>query len=174
MEDAVYDSQALRQFSRIDLAHEPVPDATTLLKFRHLPKKYQLPKQIFEELRTRLGKQGVFMKEENIVDATIIEASGSTKNKRHERDPQMHQPKKGNEWHFGMKAYIGADAASGPVHTQVTTPANGRTISLRRTRTEARWQRSCDRHLFSQFEAIKTILSRLWVTISALVFAKNQ
>lgn len=124
MEDAVYDSQALRQFSRIDLAHESVPDATTLLKFRHLLEKYQLPRQMFEELRTRLGKQGVFMKEGTIVDATIIEAFGSTKNERHERDPQMHQTKKGNEWHFGMKAHIGVDAASGLVHTLVTTSAN--------------------------------------------------
>jgi len=124
MEDAVYDSQALRQFSRIDLAHESVPDATTLLKFRHLLEKHKLPKQMFEELRTRLGKQGVFMREGTIVDATIIEASGSTKNERRERDPQMHQTKKGNEWHFGMKAHIGVDAASGLVHTLVTTSAN--------------------------------------------------
>jgi IS5 family transposase len=124
MEDAVYDSQALRQFSRIDLAHESVPDATTLLKFRHLLEKHQLPKRMFEELRARLGQQGILMKEGTIVDATIIEASGSTKNERRERDPQMHQTKKGNDWHFGMKAHIGVDAASGLVHTLVTTPAN--------------------------------------------------
>lgn len=121
MEDAVDDSQSLRQFSRIDLSHESVPDATTLLKFRNLLEKHQLPKHMFEELRQHLGEQGVFMKEGTIVDATIIEAPNSTKNERRERDPQMHQTKKGNEWHFGMKAHIGVDAASGVVHTLVTT-----------------------------------------------------
>jgi IS5 family transposase len=124
LEDAVYDSQALRQFSRIDLAHESVPDATTLLKFRHLLEKHTLTKQLFEQLRSRLSQSGILMKEGTIVDATLIEASGSTKNARHERDPQMHQTKKGNDWHFGMKAHIGVDAASGLVHTIVTTAAN--------------------------------------------------
>lgn len=124
MEDAVYDSQALRRFSRIDLGHEAVPDATTLLKFRHLLEKHHLPKRMFEELRTLLSQQGILMKEGSIVDATIIEAASSTKNKSRERDPQMHQTKKGNEWHFGMKAHIGVDAASGLVHTMVTTPAH--------------------------------------------------
>lgn len=124
MEDAVYDSQALRKFSRIDLAQESVPDATTLLRFRHLLQQHQLPKQTFEELRSRLGEKGTFLKEGTIVDATIIEASGSTKNERHARDPEMHQTKKGKAWHFGMKAHIGVDAASGLVHTLVTTPAN--------------------------------------------------
>ena len=94
LEDAVYDSQALRQFSRIDLAHESVPDATTLLKFRHLLEKHQLPKQMFEELHARLSQQDLLMKEGSIVDATIVEASGATKKEHHERDPLMHQTKK--------------------------------------------------------------------------------
>ena len=123
MEDAVYDSQALRRFSRIDLSHESVPDATTLLKFRHLLEKYQLGKQFFEVLRKQLKAQGILLKEGTIVDATILEAPTSTKNENHERDPEMHQVKKGNEWHFGMKAHIGVDAASGLVHTLVTTSA---------------------------------------------------
>ena len=99
LEDAVYDSQALRQFSRVDLAHEPVPDATTLLKFRHLLDKHQLPKQMFEELRARLRQQGIVVKEGTLVEANIIEASGSTstKNERHARDPQLHLFRKGNE-----------------------------------------------------------------------------
>ncbi len=124
MEDAVYDSQSLRKFSRIDLAHESVPDATTLLKFRHLLEAHKLPKKMFEELNLRLKQQGSLMCEGTIIDATIIKAPSSTKNERHERDPEMHQTKKGNEWHFGMKAHIGVDAASGLVHTLVTTPAH--------------------------------------------------
>lgn len=119
MEDAVYDSQSLRKFSRIDLAHESVPDATTLLKFRHLLEAHQLPKKMFEELNLRLKRQGSLM-----CEGTIIKAPSSTKNERRERDPEMHQTKKGNEWHFGMKAHIGVDAASGLVHTLVTTPAH--------------------------------------------------
>ena len=124
MEDAVYDSQSLRKFSRIDLAHESVPDATTLLKFRHLLEAHQLPKKMFEELNLRLKRQGILMCEGTIVDATIIKAPSSTKNERRERDPEMHQTKKGNEWHFGMKAHIGVDAASGLVHTLMTTAAH--------------------------------------------------
>ena len=124
MEDAVYDSQSLRKFSRIDLTHESVPDATTMLKFRHLLESNQLPEKMFAELNLRLHRQGILMCEGTIVDATIIKAPSSTKNERRERDPEMHQAKKGNEWHFGMKAHIGVDAASGLVHTLVTTPAH--------------------------------------------------
>ena len=124
MEDAVYDSQSLRKFSRIDLMHESVPDATTMLKFRHLLESNQLPEKMFAELNLRLHRQGILMCEGTIVDATIIKAPSSTKNERRERDPEMHQAKKGNEWHFGMKAHIGVDAASGLVHTLVTTPAH--------------------------------------------------
>ena len=124
MEDAVYDSQALRKFSRIDLTNESVPDATTMLKFRHLLEAHQLPKKMFDELNLRLHRQGILMCEGTIVDATIIKAPSSTKNQRRERDPEMHQTKKGNEWHFGMKAHIGVDAASGLVHTFVTTAAH--------------------------------------------------
>lgn len=124
LEDAVYDSQALRQFSRIDLSHESVPDATTLLKFRHLLEKHHLTRKLFDELKRCLQQQGILMKEGTLVDATIIEAPSSTKNARHERDSEMHQTKKGNQWHFGMKAHIGVDAASGLTHTVVTTPAH--------------------------------------------------
>ena len=124
MEDAVYDSQSLRKFSRIDLTNESVPDATTMLKFRHLLEANQLPEKMFAELNLRLHRQGILMCEGTIVDATIIKAPSSTKNQSHERDREMHQTKKGNEWHFGMKAHIGVDAASGLVHTLVTTPAH--------------------------------------------------
>ena len=124
MEDEVYDSQSLRKFSRIDLTRESVPDATTLLKFRHLLEARQLPKKMFEELNLRLKQQGNLMCEGTIIDATIIQSPSSTKNERRERDPEMHQTKKGSEWHFGMKAHIGVDAASGLVHTLITTAAH--------------------------------------------------
>ena len=129
LEDAIYDSQALRRFIGIDLSLEDVPDATTLLKFRHLLQKHQLQKKLFAELNVLLEQSGILMKEGSIVDATIIESASSTKNKEHQRDPAMHQVKKGNEWHFGMKAHIGVDAFSGLVHTLVTTAANVSDIS---------------------------------------------
>ncbi len=98
LEDAVYDSQALRQFSRIDLSSESVPDATTLLKFRHLLESHHLTKKMFTQLSGSLSDQGMLMKEGTIVDATILEAPSSTKNKQNCRDGEMHQTKKGNEW----------------------------------------------------------------------------
>ena len=107
MEDAVYDSQSLRKFSRIDLVHESAPDATTLLKFRHLLEANLLSPKMFEELNLRLKRRGILICEGTIIDATIIKAPSSMKNKRQERDPEMHQTKKGNEWHFGMKAHSG-------------------------------------------------------------------
>lgn len=124
LEDAIYDSQAMRGFLGIDLARESVPDATTLLKFRRLLEEHQLTRAIFEEIGAHLAERGLLMREGTMVDATIIEAPHSTKNKTHARDPEMHQTKKGNEWHFGMKAHIGADIESGLVHSLHTTPAN--------------------------------------------------
>jgi IS5 family transposase len=130
LEDAVYDSQALRQFSRINLANESVPDATTLLKFRHLLEQHKLTEKMFGQLQQTLSKQGVLMKEGTIVDATILEAPSSTKNEENRRDPQMHQTKKGKDWHFGMKAHIGVDAGSGLVHTVKATAANVADITM--------------------------------------------
>lgn len=124
LEDAIYDSQALRNFVGIDLAIESVPDATTLLKFRHLLEKQALTKVIFEQINAHLADKGMLMREGTIVDATIIAAPPSTKNRAKARDPEMHQAKKGNEWHFGMKAHIGVDAASGLVHSLTGTAAN--------------------------------------------------
>lgn len=124
LEDAIYDSQALRNFVGIDLAIESVPDATTLLKFRHLLEKQALTKVIFEQINAHLADKGMLMREGTIVDATIIAAPPSTKNRAKARDPEMHQAKKGNEWHFGMKAHIGVDAASGLVHRLTGTAAN--------------------------------------------------
>lgn len=124
MEDAIYDSQAIRHFVGIDLSREAAPDATTLLKFRRLLEKHELTRKIFEVINTHLAEQGLMMREGTIVDATLIAAPGSTKNKDGERDPEMHQTKKGNQWYFGMKAHIGVDADSGLVHTVVGTAAN--------------------------------------------------
>src|SRR5215204_2335922 len=122
LEDALYDSQALRGFAGIDLNRDPVPDATTLLKFRHWLERHELTRVLFEEVGAVLEGRGLLMRQGTIVDATIIAAPPSTKNKS--RDPEMHQTKKGNQWHFGMKAHIGVDVASGVVHTVVGTAAN--------------------------------------------------
>ena len=124
IEDAVYDSQSIRRFVGIDLGRENAPDATTLLKFRHLLEEHQLTRKIFEVINQHLAAKGLLMREGTIVDATLIAAPPSTKNKDKARDPEMHQTKKGNQWHFGMKAHIGVDAESGLVHTVLATAAN--------------------------------------------------
>ena len=124
LEDALYDSQALRGFVGIELNRDPVPDATTLLKFRHWLERHELTKVLFEEVGSVLAERGLLMRQGTIVDATIIAAPPSTKNKEKARDPEMHQTKKGNQWYFGMKAHIGVDVASGVVHTVVGTAAN--------------------------------------------------
>lgn len=124
IEDALYDSQAIRQFVGLDLGRESAPDATTLLKFRHLLEAHQLTESIFATIKAHLASQGLMLREGTIVDATIIAAPSSTKNAKGERDSEMHQTKKGNQWHFGMKAHIGVDADSGLVHTVIGTAAN--------------------------------------------------
>lgn len=123
-EDAIYDSQAIRGFVGIDLTHEAAPDATTLLKFRRLLETHTLTERIFAAINVHLAVKGLLLKEGTVVDATIIAAPSSTKNRTGTRDPEMHQTKKGNQWHFGMKAHIGVDAKSGLIHTVVTTAAN--------------------------------------------------
>src|SRR5260221_3845695 len=124
LEDAVYDSEALRDFAGTDLTRDPVPDATTLLKFRHWLERHELTRVLFEEVGTVLEERGLLMRQGTIVDATIIAAPPSTKNKEKARDPEMHQTKKGNQWHFGMKAHIGVEVARVGVHTVVGTAAN--------------------------------------------------
>ena len=124
IEDAIYDSQAIRGFVGIDLTHESAPDATTLLKFRRLLEKHNLTRRIFDEINGHLASKGLMMREGTIVDATLIAAPPSTKNRDEKRDPEMHQSKKGKNWFFGMKAHIGVDAKSGLAHTLVTTAGN--------------------------------------------------
>ena len=106
------------------LNREAAPDATTLLKFRHLLEEHHLTESIFNAINAHLADRGLFLCESTIVDATLIAASSSTKNKERKRDSEMHQTKKGNQWYFGMKAHIGVDAQSGLVHTLIGTAAN--------------------------------------------------
>lgn len=124
MEDTIYDSYAMRSFMHLDFYNEQVPDATTLLKFRHLLEEHHIGEQIFADVNTRLEKAGLIMHGGTIVDATIINAPSSTKNKEGKRDPEMHQTKKGNQWYHGMKVHSGVDAGSGYVHTITATAAN--------------------------------------------------
>ncbi len=128
-EDAIYDSYAMRKFTGIDFMSESVPDETTLCKFRHLLEAHGLNKLFFEAINRLMDKNGLIMKGGTIVDATIINAPSSTKNAEKARDPEMHQTKKGNEWHFGMKCHIGVDAGSGLVHTMTVTAANAHDIT---------------------------------------------
>ena len=124
LEDAIYDSYAMRNFVGINFLEEQVPDATTLLKFRHLLEKHNLGEAIFNDIKERLQKAGLMMRGGTIVDATIIHSTPSTKNKEGKRDPEMHQTKKGNQWYFGAKMHVGADAGSGLIHTVKVTSAN--------------------------------------------------
>jgi IS5 family transposase len=124
MEEALYDSASLRAFVGIDLGREPVPDATSLLRFRHLLEKHQLGEAIFAEVGRLLQAKGLKLSGGTIVDATLIAAPSSTKNAEQRRDPEMKQTKKGHQWHFGMKVHVGADAKTGVAHAAVVTAAN--------------------------------------------------
>lgn len=123
-EAALYDSTSLRHFVGIDLGCEAVPDATTMLKFRHLLEKHKLGEQIFAEVGRVLQASGMKLASGTIVDATLIGAPGSTKNGQKARDPEMRQTKKNGNWHFGMKLHIGVDSQSGLAHSAVVTTAN--------------------------------------------------
>ena len=124
VEDAIYDSYAMRRFMRLNFAVEQVPDATTLLHFRHLIEKHGLGEKLLAAQTAMFDEQGWIMRGGSIVDATIIAAPSSTKNATGERDPEMHQTKKGNQWYFGMKAHIGVDAGTGYIHSVTATSAN--------------------------------------------------
>jgi transposase, IS5 family len=123
-EEALYDSASLRRFVGIDLGREPVPDATTMLKFRRLLGDNKLGEQLFAKVGEVLQQSGFKLKTGTIVDATIIGAPSSTKNADNARDPEMHQTRKGQQWYFGMKLHIGVDSQSGLAHSAVVTPAN--------------------------------------------------
>jgi IS5 family transposase len=120
-EEALYDIQSMRAFAGLELGRDCVPDETTILNFRHLLERHDLTKAIFEGVAEHLAAKGELLRGGTIVDATLIAASPSTKNKEQRRDPEMSSSKKGNQWYFGMKAHIGVDAESGLVHTAGVT-----------------------------------------------------
>mgnify|MGYP005819345417 CR=1 FL=1 len=124
VEEALYDSLSLRDFVGIDLGQEPAPDETTVLNFRHLLEEHDLGGEMLEAVNLHLQSKGVRITKGTIVDATIIHAPSSTKNERQERDPEMHQTRKGKQWYFGMKAHVGVDSKTKLVHSAVVTPAN--------------------------------------------------
>jgi IS5 family transposase len=118
------DSAVFREFCGFDLGRERIPDATTLLKFRHLLEEHDFGKEMFASVGALLQANGVKVSGGTMVDATLIAAPPSTKNEEKARDPEMHQTKKGNQWHFGMKLHIGADSKTGLIHSASVTAAN--------------------------------------------------
>ncbi len=124
VEDALYESPVLRRFAGIDLGRAPAPDETTILNFRHLLEEHELCGQMLDTVNLYLESKGIRITTGTIVDATIIHAPSSTKNEKKERDPEMHQTKKGNQWYFGMKAHIGVHSKEGIVHSVCSTAAS--------------------------------------------------
>lgn len=124
VEEALYDSVVMRDFVGIDLGREPVPDETTVCKFRHLLEEHQVGGEMLETVNLHLQDKGVRITTGTIVDATIIHAPSSTKNREQQRDPEMHQTRKGKQWYFGMKAHVGVDSKTKMIHTVVATAAN--------------------------------------------------
>jgi len=124
MEDALIEVPTMHRFAGIELISDQIPDETTILAFRHLLEKHDLGDQIFEVVKAHLKANGMAMKQGTIIDATLIAAPSSTKNEKGERDPEMHQTKKGNQWYFGMKVHIGVDKDTGLIHSVETTAAN--------------------------------------------------
>ena len=124
VEEALYDSPVMRRFAQVDLGREPVPDETTVCKFRHLLEAHDLGARMLAQVNAHLGERGVRISTGTIVDATIIHAPSSTKNREQKRDAEMHQTKKGKQWYFGMKAHVGVDSKTTLVHAVVATAAN--------------------------------------------------
>ena len=124
VEEALYDSLVMRRFVGIDLGREPVPDETTVCKFRHLLEEHNLGGEMLETVNLHLQNKGVRITTGTIVDATIIRAPSSTKNRDQQRDSEMHQTRKGKDWYFGMKAHVGVDSKNKIIHSAVVTPAN--------------------------------------------------
>jgi IS5 family transposase len=129
MEEALHDTPLFCNFAGLDAGATRLPDESTILRFRHMLEANNLAIQMFAAVNTKLIDRGLLLKAGTVVDATLIAAPSSTKNGTGERDPEMHQTKKGNQWHFGMKAHIGVDAESGLVHTVTTTPANAHDVT---------------------------------------------
>jgi transposase, IS5 family len=123
-EEALYESVSMRRFVGIDLGHEPVPDETTILNFRHLLERHELGEVLFKRVNEYLASRGLKVAGGTIVDATIIAAPSSTKNRAKARDPEMHQTRKGQQWYFGMKLHLGVDSKTKLIHSMTTTAAN--------------------------------------------------
>ncbi len=123
MEDSLYEIESMRRFAGLRLS-DRLPDESTILDFRHLLERYNLGEKLFNEINKYLQSQGLILREGSILDASIMSAPISTKNKAGQRDPEMHQTKKGNSWHFGMKLHIGVDDTLGLFHRLATTSAN--------------------------------------------------
>ena len=123
-EEALYDSITMRRFAGVSTDADIIPDETSILNFRRLLERHQLTERLFAEINAHLSERGLLVGKGTIVDATILNAPSSTKNQKKERDPEMHQTKKGKQWYFGMKVHTGTDADSGLVHTVTGTPAN--------------------------------------------------
>ena len=124
MEDALIDNGAIRPFAGIDLVKNNIPDATTILAFRHVVEQHQLAEETFKTMEQYLEEKGLLLREGTVVDATIIHAPTSTKNEKMDREPEMHQTRKGNQWFFGMKVQIGVNKNSGLIHSVATTSAH--------------------------------------------------
>ncbi|RJE82000.1 IS5 family transposase [Paracoccus onubensis] len=122
-EETLYDSEAMRGFAGIELGDDRIPDETTILNFRHLLERHGLTEAIFADVNAHLADRGITLRSGTLVDATIIDAPSSTKNKAGARDPEMSSTKKGNDWYFGMKAHVGVDADSGVTHSLETSTA---------------------------------------------------
>ena len=129
MEEALYDTPMFREFAGLDMGEDRLPDESTILRFRHLLEAHNLSLQILATVNATLMAKGLLLKQGTVVDATLIAAPSSTKNQDGERDPEMHQTKKGNQWPFGTKAHAGVDADSGLVHSVATTAANAHDVT---------------------------------------------
>ena len=129
MEDALYEIESMRRFAGLELIGNDLPDETTILNFRHLLERHDLTEQMFIAINDELQERGFAVSQGTMVDATIVHAPSSTKNREGKRDPEMHQTRKGNQWFFGMKIHVGADVDSGTAHTVTVTPANTADIS---------------------------------------------
>ncbi len=130
MEEALFDVPLFREFAQLPTGVARLPDESTILRFRHLPEAHGLAAKMLATVNDTLAAKGLLLKSGSVVDATLIGAPSSTKNRSGSRDPEMHQTKKGNQWYFGMKAHIGADAVSGLVHTVVGTAANVNDVTV--------------------------------------------
>jgi len=128
LEDTLYEVESMRRFAGLKL--DRIPDETTILNFRRLLERHNLAVKLFKEINQTLAEQGLMLKEGTIVDASILSAPSSTKNASGERDPEMHQTKKGNAWHFGMKVHVGVDDTLGLIHSLETTPANEADVNV--------------------------------------------